>query len=70
MFNSLAVGGVIGLVGPGSAGDVTLQTLGSSMMVVICVVSWVAMAIGCRVSRIDGVVLLCLWVVSVVLLAG
>ena len=70
VFNSLAVGGVIGLVGSGPVGDVTLQTLGSSMMVVICVVSWVAMAIGRRVSRIDGVVLLSLWVVSIVLLAG
>ncbi len=70
VFNSLAVGGVIGLVGSGPVGDVTLQTLGSSMMVVICVVSWVAMAIGRRVSRIDGVVLLSLWVVSIVLLAA
>ncbi|MXW97622.1 MAG: calcium/sodium antiporter [Acidimicrobiaceae bacterium] len=70
VFNSLAVGGAIGLVGPGPVGDVTLQTLGSLMMVVICVVSWAAMAIGLRVSRIDGVVLLGLWVVSIALLAG
>ena len=70
VFNSLAVGGAIGLVGPGPVGDVTVQTLGSSMMVVICVVSWAAMAIGHRVRRIDGVVLLGLWVVSIVLLAG
>ena len=70
VFNSLAVGGIIGLVGPGPVGDVKLQTLGASMMVVICVVSWVDMAIGRRVSRIDGVVLLGLWVVSIVLLAG
>ena len=70
VFNSLAVGGAIGLVGPGPVGDVTVQTLGSLMMVVICVVSWVAMAIGLRVSRIDGVVLLGLWVVSIALLAG
>ena len=70
VFNSLAVGGVIGLVGSGPVGDVTLQTLGSSMMVVICVVSWVAMAIGRRVSRIDGIVLLGLWAASIVLLAG
>ena len=70
VFNSLAVGGAIGLVGAGPVGDVTLQTLGSSMMVVICVVSWAAMAVGLRVSRIDGVVLLCLWVVSIALLAG
>ena len=70
VFNSLAVGGAIGLVGPGPVGDVTVQTLGSLMMVVICVVSWLAMAIGHRVSRIDGVVLLGLWVVSIALLAG
>ncbi|MXZ54045.1 MAG: calcium/sodium antiporter [Acidimicrobiaceae bacterium] len=70
VFNSLAVGGAIGLVGPGPVGDVTVQTLGSLMMVVICVVSWVDMAIGHRVSRIDGVVLLGLWVVSIALLAG
>ena len=70
VFNSLAVGGAIGLVGPGPVGDVTVQTLGSLMMVVICLVSWVAMAIGHKVSRIDGVVLLGLWVVSIALLAG
>ena len=70
VFNSLAVGGVISLVGPGPVGDVTLQTLGSMMMVVICAVSWVAMVIGRRVSRIDGIVLLGLWVVSIALLAG
>ena len=70
VFNSLAVGGVIGLVGAGPVGDVALQTIGSLMMVVICAVSWVAMARGQRVRRIDGVVLMGLWVVSIVLLAG
>ena len=70
VFNSLAVGGVISLVGPGPIIDVTLQTRGSLMMVVICAVSWVAMAIRHRVSRIDGIVLLGLWVVSIALLAG
>ena len=70
VFNSLAVGGVIGLVGPGSVGDILLQTRGSILMVAICVVSWVAMAIGYRVGRMDGVMLLCLWVVGIALLAG
>lgn len=70
VFNALAVGGVISLVGPGPVGDVTLQTLGSLMMVVICAVSWAAMSIGRRVSRIDGIVLLGLWMVSIALLAG
>lgn len=70
VFNSLAVGGVIGLVGPGPVGDVALQTLGSLMMVVICAVSWAGMAIGHRVSRRDGIVLLGLWAASIALLAG
>ena len=70
VFNSLAVGGAIGLVGPGPVGDVAVQTRGSLMMVVICVVSWADMAVGRRVSRIDGVVLLGLWAVSIALLAG
>ena len=70
VFNSLAVGGVIGLVGPGPVGDHAVQTLGSAMMVVICLVSWAAMAKGHRVSRIDGVVLLGLWIASIFLLAG
>ena len=70
VFNSLAVGGAIGLVGPGPVGDVAVQTLGSLMMVVICVVSWVDMAVGHRVSRIDGVMLLGLWAGSIALLAG
>ena len=70
VFNSLAVGGAIGLVGPGPVGDVAVQTLGSVMMVVICAVSWVDMAVGHRVSRVDGVMLLGLWIVSIALLAG
>ena len=70
VFNSLAVGGVIGLVGPGPVGDVTMQTTGSLMMVVICAASWAAMAIGTRVSRIEGLVLLCLWAASIAVLAG
>ena len=70
VFNSLAVGGLIALVGPGPVGDDTLQVLGSLMMVVICVASWAAMAIGHRVRRLDGIMLLALWVLSIVLLAG
>ncbi len=70
VFNSLAVGGIIALVGPGPVGAPTVQTLGSALMAVICLVSWTAMAAGRRVNRIDGVVLLGLWLASVALLAG
>ncbi len=70
VFNSLAVGGVIALVGPGPVGDSRMQTLGSALMVLICVVSLLLMTRRNRVSRIDGAILLTLWALSVVLLAG
>lgn len=70
LFNSLAVGGLIALVGPGLVDDVTLQTVGSLLMVLICLVSWGAMATGKRVTRYEGVALLGLWILSVALLAG
>lgn len=70
IFNALAVGGVIGLVGPGPVLNNTLATTGAGLMVLICVISWLLMMIGHRVSRRDGVFLLVLWLLSVVLLAG
>jgi cation:H+ antiporter len=70
VFNSLAVGGVIGLVGPGPVLDTRLAEWGSVMMVVIVVISWLMMITGSRVTRSEGVVLLALWVGSVILLVG
>ena len=69
VFNSLAVGGIIGLAEPGSIGDQTLQRLGAAVMLLICVVSWRVMAHSNRVSRLSGVVLMAMWVASVALLA-
>ena len=68
VFNSLAVGGLISLMGPGDAPDVTLQTLGSAIMVTICVLGWLDMAMGRRVARLDGVVLIVLWIASLIVL--
>ena len=70
VFNSLAVGGVVGIVGPGPVLDTRLAEWGSVMMVVIVVVSWLMMITGSRVTRPEGAVLLVLWIVSVVLLSG
>lgn len=70
VFNSLAVGGVVGVVGPGEIRDSTLVEVGSALMIGICVLSWVLMLIGGRVTRRDGVVLIGLWVVSVIILSG
>jgi cation:H+ antiporter len=70
MFNSLAVGGVIGIVGPGPVIDTRLAQWGSLLMVAIVILSWVMMITGEKVTRREGVVLLALWVVSIVILSG
>ena len=70
VFNSLAVGGVIGLVGPGPVLDSRLAQWGSLMMVAIVAIGWLMMMQGARVTRRNGVVLLVLWVASVLVLSG
>ncbi len=70
VFNSLAVGGVIALIGPGPVLDTRLAEWGSLMMISIVVVSWLMMITGARVSRREGLVLGLMWIVAVVVLAG
>lgn len=70
VFNSLAVGGIIGLVGPGPVLDTTLAETGSILMVGIVIVSAVFMVVGGSVGRKKAFVLFFLWVVSVVVLSG
>ena len=69
MFNSLAVGGVIALAGPGRVLDASLAVWGSTMMVAVVVVSAVMMITKKSVSRVEGLVLLAMWVACVVVLA-
>ena len=70
VFNSLAVGGAIGVIGPGPVGDPPVQSVGAIIMSLTAIVCWIAMKKGNAVSRYDGVVLMGLWVTSVALLAG
>lgn len=70
VFNSLAVGGVIALIGPGPVLDTRLAEWGSLMMISIVVASWLMMITGARVSRREGLVLGLMWIVAVVVLAG
>lgn len=70
VFNSLAVGGIIGLVGPGPVLDTTLAETGSILMVGIVVISAVFMIAGGSVGRNKAFILFFLWVVSVVVLSG
>lgn len=68
MFNSLAVGGVIALAGPGQPEDGDLTVWGSAMMVTVVVLSATIMLTKRRVARIEGFVLLCAWVTCVLVL--
>lgn len=70
VFNSLAVGGVIAFVGPGPVLDTRLADWGSLMMIAVVVTSWFMMFTGARVTRREGTVLVLMWVVCVVVLAG
>ncbi len=70
VFNSLAVGGIMGLIGPGPVLDTRLAETGSVLMIIIVMTSWVLMMIGGQVDRRKGYILFFLWVMSVVLLSG
>ena len=70
VFNSLAVGGIIGLVGPGPVLDTTLAETGSLLMVGIVLISAVFMFVGGKVGRTKAFILFFLWVIAVVMLSG
>ncbi len=69
MFNSLAVGGVIAVVGPGPVDDEGLRTIGIAVMVIVATGAWIAMATLRRVHRLEAIILLATWLITVALLA-
>ncbi|MEM7342413.1 MAG: calcium/sodium antiporter [Actinomycetota bacterium] len=70
VFNSLAVGGSIGLVGPGAIGDDTLSTLGVGVMMTVVLLAFALILHRQGVSRWNGVVLLVVYAAAMVILAG
>lgn len=70
IFNSLAVGGIMGLVGPGVITDELLSGRGSVLMVVAVVLAYLFAPNGRRLNRVEGLVLVALYVAALVLLAG
>jgi len=69
MFNSLAVGGSIALLGPGVIEDDGLRTIGVGVMVIVAIGAWFALATLRRVHRFEAIALMLCWLVAVVLLA-
>lgn len=70
MFNSLGVGGVIALVGPGRDLDSALAVGGSVMMVAAVALSALIMVFQKQVSRAEGILLLVTWVGCVLVLGA
>lgn len=69
LFNSLAVGAIAGLVGPGTLDDDKLASIGVGAMVLIAVGAWIFMATQRRVSRWEAITLLLGYTFAVPLLA-
>ncbi len=70
LFNSLAVGGMIAVIGAGPIVDRGLATVGVVGMTLVAFTAWAFMVTRKRVYKIEAVVLLAAWLISVVLLAG
>lgn len=68
VFNSLAVGGAMGLVGAGTIDDPSLTGLGVGAMMAVIVLAYLGALVGKRASRIDGVGLLAVYIAAMVLL--
>ena len=68
IFNSLAVGGAMGLVGPGDIGDDLLTGVGLALMLAIAFIALGLAAEGLFVDRRDGIVLLTLYVACMAVL--
>jgi cation:H+ antiporter len=70
MFNSLAVGGAIAMLGAGVIDDRGLATVGVLAMALVAFGAWAFMVTRRRVHRLEAIVLLSVWAGSVVLMAG
>ncbi len=58
LFNSLAVGGVVAILGDGPILDPSLTTIDIGFMAVVCIGAYVAMRTRGRFERVEGIVLL------------
>jgi len=68
LFNSLAVGGGMGLVGPGLIGDDLLTTWGLGAMLAVSLIAFALAARRGQLRRADGVVLVALYLGAMALL--
>jgi cation:H+ antiporter len=69
VFNSLAVGGAIALLGAGQIDDELIASYGIVLMVIVAVLAWVFMVARKRVSKLEASILLMAYVVAVLVIS-
>lgn len=69
LFNALAVGGIVGLVGGSGLDGAQLTVVAPVMAIGVAVLAWLAMVTQRTVGRVEGLTLIGLYVVAVPLLA-
>lgn len=69
VFNSLAVGGVAAVLGPGPLGDVAVAARAVAVMIVVTGIAVVALATGHRLRRREGIALVVVYALTIPLLA-
>ena len=68
MFNSLAVGGVVAILGAGQFNDRIPATWGVVSMLIIAGLTWVFMVSRRKITRVEAIVLLTAYVLSILLI--
>lgn len=69
VFNSLAVGGVIAVIGAGSIDDELMRTYGIIMMVIVSILAWVFMVTRRRVDKREAIFLLVGYVFAILVIS-
>lgn len=69
VFNSLAVGGAIALLGAGEITDELMRSYGIVIMVLVATLAWVFMVMRKRVSKPEATVLLTVYVLAIIVIS-
>lgn len=70
IFNSLAVGGAIAVIGPGQIADQLLGTYGIVIMCIVATLAWTFMVVRRRVSKVEAIILLGVYVAAILMISN
>jgi cation:H+ antiporter len=65
IFNSLAVGSAIALIGPGMIADDALRTIGVTVMIAVAGIAYIFMVTRKRIHKFEAWLLLAIWVATI-----